>query len=66
MDLFGTHDGLSFGNATIAVCMKREGIEYLYSFDDPHHRRWTTTRSTSSASLDEPSICTISYIIAVR
>ena len=31
--LFQTYDGLSFGDATIAAYMQREGIEYLYSFD---------------------------------
>jgi predicted nucleic acid-binding protein len=34
VDLFQTYDGLSFGDATIAAYMQREGIEYLYSFDD--------------------------------
>jgi predicted nucleic acid-binding protein len=34
VDLFDTHDGLSFGDATITAYMEREEIEYLYSFDD--------------------------------
>ena len=34
VDLFQTYDGLAFGDATIAAYMQREGIEYLYSFDD--------------------------------
>ena len=34
VDLFETYDGLSFGDATIAAYMDREGVEYLYSFDD--------------------------------
>lgn len=34
VDLFKTYDALSFGDATIAAYMHREGIEYLYSFDD--------------------------------
>lgn len=34
MELFETYDGLSFGDATIAAYMQREGIEYLYSRDD--------------------------------
>jgi len=34
IELFQTHDGLSCGDATIAAYMQREGIEYLYSFDD--------------------------------
>jgi predicted nucleic acid-binding protein len=33
-ELFEAHEGLSFGDATIAAYMAREGIEYLYSFDD--------------------------------
>jgi len=32
--LFRQHDGLAFGDATMAAYMRREGIEYLYSFDD--------------------------------
>lgn len=34
LTLFQTYDGLSFGDATIVAYMEREGIEYLYSFDD--------------------------------
>jgi len=34
IDLFQTYDRLSFGDATIAAYMQREGIEYLYSLDD--------------------------------
>jgi len=34
VDLFDTHDGLSFGDATITAYMEREEIEHLYSFDD--------------------------------
>jgi len=34
LSLFQTYQGLSFGDATIAAYMEREGIEYLYSFDD--------------------------------
>jgi len=34
VELFETHEGLAFGDATIAAYMEREGIEYLYSFDD--------------------------------
>jgi len=34
VDLFETYDGLAFGDATVAAYMEREGIEYLYSFDD--------------------------------
>jgi predicted nucleic acid-binding protein len=32
--LFRQYDDLSFVDATIAADMQREGIEYLYSFDD--------------------------------
>jgi len=34
LSLFETYDGLSFGDATIVAYMQRDGIEYLYSFDD--------------------------------
>lgn len=34
VELFETHERLSFGDATIAAHMQRTGIEYLYSFDD--------------------------------
>lgn len=34
LSLFQTYDGLSFGDATIAAYMQRDGIEYLYSLDD--------------------------------
>ena len=34
LSLFQTDEGLSFGDATIAAYMQREGIEYLYSFDE--------------------------------
>jgi predicted nucleic acid-binding protein len=33
VEYFETDEGLSFGDATIAAYMEREGIEYLYSFD---------------------------------
>jgi predicted nucleic acid-binding protein len=32
--LFRRHEGLAFGDATMAAYMHREGVEYLYSFDD--------------------------------
>lgn len=32
--LFRRHSGLSFVDATIAAYMARDGIDYLYSFDD--------------------------------
>ncbi len=34
VELFETYDGLAFGDATIVAYMEREGIEFLYSFDD--------------------------------
>lgn len=34
VELFETYEGLAFGDATIAAYMQREGIEYLYSFDN--------------------------------
>ena len=34
MELFETDEELAFGDTTIAASMKREGIQYLYSFDD--------------------------------
>lgn len=34
VDLFGTFESLSFGDATIVAYMERVGIEYVYSFED--------------------------------
>ena len=34
VELFETYESLAFGDATIVAYMEREGIEYLYSFDD--------------------------------
>lgn len=34
LELFETYGDLSFGDATIAAHMLREGIEYVYSLDD--------------------------------
>jgi len=34
VERFRNDEGLSFGDATIAAYMEREGIEYLYSFDE--------------------------------
>lgn len=34
ISLFQTYEGLSLGDASIATYMQREGVEYLYSFDD--------------------------------
>lgn len=33
-ELFRTYEGLTFGDSTIVAYMQREGIEFLYSFDD--------------------------------
>jgi predicted nucleic acid-binding protein len=44
LNLFKTYEGLSFGDATIAAYMQREGIEYLYSFDDDFDRLDGITR----------------------
>ena len=42
--LFQMYEGLSFGDATIAAYMEREGIEYLYSFDDDFDTIQSITR----------------------
>lgn len=34
VEIFETYEKLAFGDATIVAYMEREGIEYLYSFDD--------------------------------
>ncbi|GAA0277879.1 type II toxin-antitoxin system VapC family toxin [Halobacterium noricense] len=34
VELFETYDEFAFGDATLTAYMEREGIEYLYSFDD--------------------------------
>lgn len=34
VELFERYDTLSFGDVTIVAYMEREGINYLYSFDD--------------------------------
>lgn len=34
VELFETYGRLSFGDSTIVAYMERQGIEYLYSFDD--------------------------------
>ena len=34
VELFEVYEDLAFGDATIVAYMEREGIEYLYSFDD--------------------------------
>lgn len=34
VELFDRHEGLAFGDATIAAYMERENIDFLYSFDD--------------------------------
>jgi len=48
VELFDTHEGFSFGDATIAAYMRREGIEYLYSFDDDFDSLdWVTRLNTA-------------------
>lgn len=49
--LFRKHDALSFVDATIAAYMRREGIEYLYSFDDDLD---AVTGVTRLATADNP------------
>jgi predicted nucleic acid-binding protein len=34
VELFRTDEGLAFGDATVVAHIHREGIEYVYSFDD--------------------------------
>lgn len=49
VELFEIYDGLSFGDATVAAYMEREGIEYLYSFDDDFDGlEWVTRLPTAS------------------
>lgn len=53
VELFKTHDGLAFGDATIAAYMERTEIEYLYSFDDdfdalPHISRLASANNPFS------------------
>ncbi|MGQ3331046.1 type II toxin-antitoxin system VapC family toxin [Halorubrum sp. FL23] len=51
VNLFQTYEELSFGDATIAAYMQREGIEYLYSFDDDFD---TLDRITRLETADNP------------
>lgn len=44
VEFFETYEGLAFGDATIAAYMEREGIEYLYAFDDDFDVIETITR----------------------
>lgn len=47
VEFFEMHDSLSFGDATLAAYMDREGIEYLYSFDgDFDEIEWITRLAT--------------------
>lgn len=34
LELFESHEGLAFGDATTVAYMERTGLEYLYAFDD--------------------------------
>ena len=51
VDLFQSFNKLAFGDATIAAYMEREGIEYLYSFDDDFD---TLDRITRLETADNP------------
>lgn len=44
VELFESYGSLSFGDATIVAYMEREGIEYLYSFDDDFDEIESITR----------------------
>ena len=44
VELFETYDGLAFGDATVVAYMEREGIDYLYSFDDDFDAVESVTR----------------------
>lgn len=44
VELFETYESLAFGDATTAAYMEREGIEYLYAFDDDFDVIETITR----------------------
>jgi len=50
VELFETYDGLAFGDATIVAYMQREGIEYLYSFDDDFDAVGSVTRLATAAN----------------
>lgn len=50
VELFETYEGLAFGDATIAAYMQREGIEYLYSFDDDFDAIEGVTRLDSASN----------------
>jgi len=47
-ELFEEHETLAFGDATIAAYAEREGIEYLYSFDDDFDALEGVTRLTTA------------------
>jgi len=51
VELFHEYEGLSFGDATTAAYMQREGVEYLYSFDDDFD---AVTGITRLATADNP------------
>lgn len=47
VELFENYPGLAFGDVTIVAYMEREGIEYLYSFDDDFDAISGVTRLTT-------------------
>lgn len=47
VELFEQYEGFAFGDATIAAYLEREGIEYLYSFDDDFDVLDDVTRLTT-------------------
>lgn len=53
VELFETYEELAFGDATIVAYMQREGIEYLYSFDDDFDVIGDITRLETSDNLFE-------------
>ncbi|WP_135855142.1 type II toxin-antitoxin system VapC family toxin [Halorussus salinus] len=54
VELFEQYDGLSFGDATIAAYLKREEIEYLYSFDTDFEAIDGITRLDTATNPFEP------------
>lgn len=48
VELFEEHEALAFGDATVAAYVEREGIEYLYTFDDDFDVLDDVTRLTTA------------------
>lgn len=53
VELFGTYEGLSFGDATTVAYMLREDVEFVYSFDDDFDAVDGITRLTTA---DDPFV----------